>query len=155
MPKPWIMKMFRLWWHLWNTSNEYVYKSHRPDYKLQQYVGFLSILRHLYYWISVSWISLYLFILVWLWNKQFFAYVNHARIRSWNQPVLGNESKNSCSKKQRGLWWGSNSRLAGTHRSRVRRASHCAMPPLFPELLGVMGYVVFPELLDVTNDWFK
>ena len=28
-----------------------------------------------------------------MWNKQLFAYVNHARIRSWNQPVLSNESK--------------------------------------------------------------
>ena len=27
-----------------------------------------------------------------MWNKQFFAYVNHARIHSWNQPVLTNES---------------------------------------------------------------
>ena len=31
-----------------------------------------------------------------------FAYVNHARIRSWNQPVLSNEGKVSCSRKQRG-----------------------------------------------------
>jgi len=31
------------------------------------------------------------------------AYVNHARIRSWNQPVLSNEGKVSCSRKQRGL----------------------------------------------------
>ena len=37
-----------------------------------------------------------------LWNKQSFAHVNHARIRSWNQPVLSNESKTSCSRKQRG-----------------------------------------------------
>jgi len=28
------------------------------------------------------------------------AYVNHARIRSWNQPVLRNEGKVSCSSKQ-------------------------------------------------------
>ena len=27
-----------------------------------------------------------------------------------------------------GLWWGSNSRLKGIHRSRVRRATHCATP---------------------------
>ena len=32
----------------------------------------------------------------------FFAYVNHARIRSWNQPALSNGSKVSCSRKQRG-----------------------------------------------------
>ena len=30
------------------------------------------------------------------------AYVNHAQIRSWNQPVLSNEGKVSCSGKQRG-----------------------------------------------------
>ena len=34
--------------------------------------------------------SFFLFILVRLWNKHFFAYVNHARIRSLNQPVLSN-----------------------------------------------------------------
>ena len=39
--------------------------------------------------------------LVWLWNKQLFAYVNHAQIRSWNQPVLNNESEVSYSRKQR------------------------------------------------------
>ena len=33
---------------------------------------------------------------------QLFAYVNHARIRTWNQPVLSNESNVSCSRKQRG-----------------------------------------------------
>ena len=31
-----------------------------------------------------------------------FAYVNHARMRSWNQPVLSNDGKASCSRKQRG-----------------------------------------------------
>jgi len=36
--------------------------------------------------------SVFLFILVRLWN--------HAQIRSWNQPVLGNEGKVSCSRKQ-------------------------------------------------------
>jgi len=34
-----------------------------------------------------------------------FAYVNHARIRSWNQPVLSNEGEVPCSRKQRGLRW--------------------------------------------------
>ena len=33
---------------------------------------------------------------------QWFASVNHARIHSWNQPVLSNESKVSCTRKQRG-----------------------------------------------------
>ena len=32
------------------------------------------------------------------------------RIRSWNQPVLSHKGKVSCSRKQRGLWWGSNPR---------------------------------------------
>ena len=40
--------------------------------------------------------------LVRLWNKHLFVYVNHARIRSWNQPVLSKESKVSCSRIQRG-----------------------------------------------------
>jgi len=35
-------------------------------------------------------------------KQAMFAYVNHARIRSWNQPVLSNEGKVSCSRKQRG-----------------------------------------------------
>ena len=30
-----------------------------------------------------------------------FSYVNHARIRSWNQPVLSNESKVFCPRKHR------------------------------------------------------
>jgi len=30
-----------------------------------------------------------------------FAYVSHARISSWNQPVLNNEGKVTCSRKQR------------------------------------------------------
>jgi len=33
-------------------------------------------------------------------KQAIFAYVNHARIRSWNQPVLNNVSKVSCSRKQ-------------------------------------------------------
>jgi len=41
-------------------------------------------------------------------KQALFAYVNHARICSWYQPVLSNENKVSCSRKQRGLWWGSN-----------------------------------------------
>ena len=40
---------------------------------------------------SSTWPS---FFLVWLWN--------YARILSWNQPVLSNKGKVSCSKKQRG-----------------------------------------------------
>ena len=33
--------------------------------------------------------------------KTFFAYINHAPICSWNQPVLSNECKVSSSRKQR------------------------------------------------------
>jgi len=29
-------------------------------------------------------------------KQSMFVYVNHARIRSWNQPVLSNEGKVSC-----------------------------------------------------------
>ena len=47
-------------------------------------------------------VCLYSFILDRLWNKQFFAYVNQARIRYWNQPVLSNSSKVSSLRKQRG-----------------------------------------------------
>jgi len=34
-------------------------------------------------------------------KQAMFASVNHVQIRSWNQPVLSNESKVSCSSKQR------------------------------------------------------
>ena len=40
-------------------------------------------------------------ILVQLWDQASFAYFNHARIRSWNQPVLSNEGTVSCSQKHR------------------------------------------------------
>jgi len=40
-----------------------------------------------------------------------FAYGNHAQICSWNQPVLSNEGKVSCSRTYRSLWWGSDSWL--------------------------------------------
>jgi len=35
-------------------------------------------------------------------EKQAILLVNHTQIHSWNQPVLSNESKVSCSRKQRG-----------------------------------------------------
>jgi len=55
----------------------------------------------------------------------FFAYVNHARIRSWNQPVLKAIRVKFLS--QGNNFDGTrNSRLTGIHRSRVRRATHCA-----------------------------
>ena len=46
-------------------------------------------------------LSLYIFILVWLWNKQFeFAHVNHTQIGSFNQPVLSKQGNVSCSRKE-------------------------------------------------------
>jgi len=33
-------------------------------------------------------------------KQAMFAYVNHARIHSWNQPILSNEDNISCSRKQ-------------------------------------------------------
>ena len=33
-------------------------------------------------------------------KQAMFAYGNHAQIRSWNQPLLSNEGKVSCSRKQ-------------------------------------------------------
>ena len=51
----------------------------------------------------------------------------HARIRSWNQPVLGNKGKVSCSRKQR---WPLIGHKPMTSTLRVRCATHCARPPL-------------------------
>jgi len=47
-------------------------------------------------------------------KQELFAYVNHARIDSWNQPVLSNEANISCSKKQREPLMGL--KLTCTHR---------------------------------------
>ena len=51
----------------------------------------------------------------------------HARIRSWNQPVLRNKSKVSCSMKQRGPLMGLE---PTTSTLRVSNATHCATPPI-------------------------
>ena len=40
-----------------------------------------------------------------------FAYINHTRIRSWNEPVLINEDKVSCSRKKQEPLMGLESRL--------------------------------------------
>ena len=45
---------------------------------------------------------------------------------SWNQPVLSNKGKVSCSRKQRGSLMGLE---PTTSTLRVRRATHCATPP--------------------------
>ena len=59
--------------------------------------------------------------------KQAIAYVNHARISSWNQPVLSNKGKVSYSRKQRGPSMGLE---PTTSTLQVRRVTHCATQPL-------------------------
>ena len=54
--------------------------------------------------------SLYYSISVLLWNYNF-AYIDHAWICSWNQPVLGNEGKFLAQGNKGSLWWGLNSQL--------------------------------------------
>ena len=56
-----------------------------------------------------------------------FDYVNHARIRSLDQTVVSNESKVSCSRKQRGPLMGLELTTI-IHRLQVRRATHCSTP---------------------------
>ena len=52
-----------------------------------------------------------------------FVYVNRARIRFRNQPVLSNEGKVSCSRKQ---WWEPLVMFKlTTDRLRVRHSTHC------------------------------
>ena len=58
------------------------------------------------------------------------AYLYNARICSWNQPVLCNESKFLGQGNNGNHWWCLYSRLAGIHQSRVRCAYQCATPPL-------------------------
>ena len=52
---------------------------------------------------------------------------NHARIRSWNQPVLSNNGKVSCSRKQRGPLMGFEPM---TSTLRVRHVTYCIAPSL-------------------------
>ena len=59
-----------------------------------------------------------------------FVYVIHARIRSWNQPVLSNEGKVSCSRKQQGPLLGLEL-TTDRHPLRVRRGTHCDTPPKY------------------------
>ena len=47
---------------------------------------------------SISFILIYFSLIV---KHAIFAYVNHDSMRSWNQPVLRNDGKVSCSRKQR------------------------------------------------------
>jgi len=61
-------------------------------------------------------------------RQEIFAYVNHARIRSCNQPVLSKEGKVSGYRKQ----FEPLMKLEFTNdRLWVRCATHCASPPLW------------------------
>ena len=67
-------------------------------------------------------------------KQAIFADVNHAWIRSsWDQPVLSNEGKVYCSRKQRGPLMGLE---PTTSTWRVRRATHCATTPLIGSRKG-------------------
>ena len=77
-------------------------------------------------------------------KQAMFAYVSHARIRSWNQPVLSNEDKVSFSRKHREPCWGSNSQLTGIHRLRVRLATHFDTP-----LLSDIAFYLVSKCLSV------
>ena len=62
-----------------------------------------------------------------------FDYVNHDRIRSWNQPVLSNEGKVYCSRKQRELLKGlklTTDRHPSTTRPTRFPLCHAPPPPI-------------------------
>ena len=69
-----------------------------------------------------------------------FAYVNHARIRSWNQPVLSNEGKVSGSRKQRGP-------LLGLELTTDRH------PPTTSQTRSVLGVLTYASAANA-NDFF-
>jgi len=64
-------------------------------------------------------------------KQAIFAYVNHAPIRSWNQPVLSNEGKVPCSRKEREplmefkLTTGMHSPITNQTRYPLRHAAPC------------------------------
>ena len=69
-----------------------------------------------------------------LWNMQLFSYVNHAQIRSYNQPVLSNESKVFLLKETTGAFDG-----ARTHNWQVSTDHESdALPPAPHRLLFVI-----------------
>ena len=71
-----------------------------------------------------------------------YAYVNHARIRSWNQPVLSNENKVSCSRKQRGPLMGLEF-TTDRYPPITRRATYCDTPPLKSVILVPLLVLVY------------
>ena len=78
--------------------------------------------------------------LVWLWN--------HPRICSWNQPVLSNKGKVSCSRKQRGPLMGLE---PTTSILRVRRATHCATPHFYMSPLYINMFLYLFHYLSVLS----
>jgi len=84
---------------------------------------------HTYFVVQIEvwtekWLVLFILIYFSLIVKQaLFAYVNHAQICSWNQPVLSNEGKISCSRKQL-------EPLMGLELTTDRRDIHNATPPI-------------------------
>jgi len=58
-------------------------------------------------------------------KQEMFTHVNHAQIRSWNQPLLINEGKVSCSRKQWEPLMGLDLTI---DRLGVRCVTYCATP---------------------------
>ena len=65
-------------------------------------------------------------------KQAIFAYVNYARIRSWDQAVWSNEGKVSCSRKQREAFMRLELPTDRHPTIRVRSATHCATKARFP-----------------------
>ena len=56
------------------------------------------------WWILCSMYCIVVVLFSWIVKQAIFSYVNHTRIRSWNQPVLHKERNVFCTRKQRGLY---------------------------------------------------
>ena len=66
-------------------------------------------------------------------KQAIFAYVNYARIRSWDQAVWSNEGKVSCSWKLREAFMRLELTTDRHTTIRVRSVSHCATKARFPK----------------------
>ena len=72
-------------------------------------------------------------------KQAFLAYVNQAQIRSWNKPVLSNDGKVYCSRKQREHLMGFE---LTTDHLRVRRSKNCSTAPLLsPSVYVLVLYI--------------
>jgi len=79
-----------------------------------------------------------------------FAYLKHAQICSWNQSVLSNDGKVSCTRKYGSLnWWGSFSRL--TH-YKSDPATYLAMPPFKTDVDRQANRLMGGQTSKWTND---